>query len=123
MQPAASPPVTLTYGSSLVWDRVKPGTTRGSIAYLGNFRQLDECKQKCLLLGALGYRFEDRAYNTHGKSEKEAKGSGELGLRAWMGLHFKLPEAELRRIYAERELAAVYTAAEREAFIAKYRES
>ena len=67
-------------------------------------------------------RFEDRAYNTHGKgSEKEAKG-GELGLRAWMGLHFKLPEAELRRIYAERELAAVYTAAEREAFIAKYRE-
>ena len=48
MQPAASPPVTLTYGSSLVWDRVKPGTTRGSIAYLGNFRQLDECKQKCL---------------------------------------------------------------------------
>ena len=23
-----------------------------------------------------------------------------------MGLHFKLPEAELRRIYAERELAA-----------------
>ena len=45
--PAASPPVTLTYGSSLVWDRVKPGTTRGSIAYLGNYRQLDECKQKC----------------------------------------------------------------------------
>ena len=70
----------------------------------------------------LGYRFEDRAYNTHGKGEKEAKGGGELGLRAWMGLHFKLPEAELRRIYAERELAAVYTAAEREAFIAKYRE-
>ena len=27
-----------------------------------------------------------------------------------------------RRIYAERELAAVYTVAEREAFIAKYRE-
>ena len=48
MQPAASPPVTLTYVSSLVWDRVKPGTTRGSIKYLGNFRQLDECKQKCL---------------------------------------------------------------------------
>ena len=64
-----------------------------------------------------------RAYNTHGKAEKEAKGGGgELGLRAWMGLHFKLPEAELRRIYAERELAAVYTATEREAFIAKYRE-
>ena len=37
------------------------------------------------LLGSLGYRFEDRAYNTHGKgSEKEAKGGGgELGLRAW----------------------------------------
>ena len=82
----------------------------------------EDASRRAALLGSLGYRFEDRAYNTHGKSEKEAKGSGELGLRAWMGLHFKLPEAELRRIYAERELAAVYTAAEREAFIAKYRE-
>ena len=84
----------------------------------------EDASRRAALLGSLGYRFEDRAYNTHGKgSEKEAKGSGgELGLRAWMGLHFKLPEAELRRIYAERELAAVYTATEREAFIAKYRE-
>ena len=84
----------------------------------------EDASRRAALLGSLGYRFEDRAYNTHGKgSEKEAKGGGgELGLRAWMGLHFKLPEAELRRIYAERELAAVYTVAEREAFIAKYRE-
>ena len=81
----------------------------------------EDASRGAALLGSLGYRFEDRAYNTHGKGEKEAKG-GELGLRAWMGQHFKLPEAELRRIYAERELAAVYTVAEREAFIAKYRE-
>ena len=35
---------------------------------------VSDASRRAALLGSLGYRFEDRAYNTHGKGEKEAKG-------------------------------------------------